>query len=140
MARNVETPAEEDLKALLGGVVGEAEKLIGQQFALLKDEVRQELRKAAGAALSFGAGAGLLTAGGVLSTLALVHGLHQATRLPLWACYALAAGAAGAAGAGLLAAARRQAAGLQLPELPQTTAALKENLTWLKEQVTSPSA
>lgn len=130
------TPDEPDLSTLIGDLVGHAERLVGQQLDLLRSEVREELRRAGGAALSFGTGAGVLAAGGFLVPPMLAHLLHRHTKLPLWACYGLLAGALGAAGVGLLARARRQAAGLHLPALPETTAGLQENLTWLKDQAT----
>jgi hypothetical protein len=128
----------QDLGSVLGDVLREGERLLGQQVDLLKSELRQELGRAAGAALSLGAGTGLLTCGGVLGTLAVVHGLHRATRLPLWTCYGLVAGLSAAAGAGLLAIGRGQLAALA-PGLPQSAATLRENLQWLKEQVTAPA-
>jgi hypothetical protein len=112
------------------------EHLVAQQVDLLRSEVRQELGEAKAAAASMGAGVGLVAAGGLLSTLMLVHALHKATGLPLWACYGLVGGAAGAAGAGLLAAGRKGAEGVRLLPPPRTARAVKENLTWLKEQVT----
>jgi hypothetical protein len=81
-----------------------------------------------------GAGAGLVATGGAFSAVALVHALHRATRLPLWGCYALMGALLGAAGAGFLADGRARASGVRLPP-PETTAALRENLEWLKEQV-----
>jgi hypothetical protein len=122
--------------ALARDIVQDAERLIVQQFDLLRSEVRQGLQQAGGTMLSLSAGAGLVAAGGMLATLMLVHGVQRATRLPLWSCYGLVGGALGAAGAALLANGRRQLGGLQLiPE--QSAAALKENLAWLKEQVTA---
>ena len=121
---------------LAGDVARLSGRLAEEQLALLVSEARQELRKAGAAVLAGGVGAALLASGAVLSTLTLVHLLHRATRLPLWACYGLAAGTAGAAGAGLLAAARAEAAAVRLPALPETAKALRENVAWLKEQLT----
>ena len=112
------------------------EKLIDLQIRLLKSEVREELAKVGSAAASVGAGAGLLAVGGILSTQMLVHLLHRQSRLPLWACYGLVAAGLGGAGVGLLARARNTAARVQLPALPQTAEGLKENVSWLKDQVT----
>lgn len=140
MARQADPPAtpdDPDLATLVSDLVQNAEKLIQLQLAQLRNEVEQEVRKAGGAALALGAGAGLLAAGGVLSTQMLAHLLHRSTRLPLWACYGLLAGALGATGAGLLQHGRRQAAQLKLPALPETAAGLKENLSWLKDQATT---
>jgi uncharacterized membrane protein YqjE len=126
--------AEPDLMALVKEVVNDSETLAGQQLRLLRVELQEELAHAREAALLLGAGAGLVATGGVFSTVALVHALHKATRLPLWCCYGLVGGLLGAAGAGLLASGRERAAGVRLPP-PQTMSALRENLEWLKEQV-----
>jgi len=124
-----------ELASLLGNLVEHSEGLLEQQLALLRSEVRHELGKAGTSAACAAAGAGCLAAGGLLSTVMLVHLLHRSSRLPLWACYGLVSGGMLAAGAGLLAQGRRSAANLELG-LPQTTQALRENLTWLKEQIT----
>jgi len=104
------------------------------QFRLLRSEVGEELQQAKTAALSMGAGAGLIATGGILSALMLVHGLHRSTRLPLWGCYGLVGGLLGAMGTGLLAAGRYEASRVELAPPPQTLAALREDLEWLKDQ------
>ena len=129
-----------DLGTVMAEIVGHAERLLGQQVELLKAELGQAAREAGGAALATGAGVGLLAVGGVLSTAATVHLLHRATRLPLWACYGLAAGAAGAAGVGLLSAGRAKFGQLQGPLLPQSAASLRENAVWLRDQLTTTCA
>jgi hypothetical protein len=128
------------LKTLLGDLADHAERLLGQQYELLKSEVRQTVQEAGGAAVAAGAGVGLLAVSGVLSVAAAVHLLHRVTGLPLWACYGLTAGAAGAGGVGLLSAARTTAADLQSPLLPESRAALRENATWLRDQLTTTLA
>ncbi len=132
-----ERPDDLDTATLVRELVAHAETLIWQQSRLLWSEVSRELRKTGSTALLLGAGAGFLAAGGVLVPPMLVHLLHRRTRLPLWSCYGLIAGALGSAGAGLLVQAFAQARQLHLPALPQTTESLQENLTWLKEQATS---
>jgi Putative Actinobacterial Holin-X, holin superfamily III len=127
-----------DLSALLTGLARTSETLLQQQVDLLRSELKQELNKAGGAAVALAAGSGLVAAGGVYSTLMLVHLLQRVTRLPLWACYGLVAGGLGAAGINLILRGRRTAERVQL-DLPQTTAGLKENLGWLKDQVTGPA-
>jgi len=98
---STEAPSS-DLGNLVGGTVSDIEKLIGQHFDMLGNELKGELEKIGGAAASLGAGAGAATLGGVMGGLMLVHLLHDLTRLPLWVCYGLVGGALGAAGAGLL--------------------------------------
>jgi hypothetical protein len=135
MTKHDDIAAEPDLKTLLGTLLRDSENLLRQQLELFKSEVRQQAGRVGAAGLCLGAGAGLVAAGGLLSTAMLVHLLHRQTRLPLWACYGLVAGGAAAAGAGLLARGRRLAAGLHF-ELPQTVRGVQENVTWLKDHLT----
>jgi hypothetical protein len=124
---------ETDLRALAGEIVRDCEWLFVQQLDLLRAEVGRELGKAGRAACLAAAGGGLAASGGLLSGLALAHLLRRITGLHLWVCYA--AGACGLTGAGLLRAGGRELADVHLLPLPQTAAALKENVTWLKEQL-----
>jgi hypothetical protein len=124
-----------DLPALVGGIVRDTGTLMGQQVDLLRAEVTQEVRRAGGAAVSIAAGGGLAAAGGLLTGMMLAHVLQRTTRLPLWACYGAVGGGIGAAGALLLLQGRDKIANVQLVP-PQTTEALKENVAWLKDQVT----
>ncbi len=126
-----------DLSTLLRGVVHDAETLIGLQFDLLRSEVRQELRQARDAALSTGAGAALIGAGGVLASLMAVHALQRATRLPLWAC-----STAPSAACSMPRVARsswsRASASRGRPRRPAADGSrlLEENLAWIKDQAT----
>jgi hypothetical protein len=126
-------PAEPSIAELAEGILADSQRLISQQFELLRYEVRQEVAKAGKAAAEGAAGAGLVTLGGVLAAHAAVHGLHRVTRLPLWSCYGLAAALCGTAGADALRRARRQAGRIHLAP-PQTAASLREDLAWLKGQ------
>jgi len=129
---------DDNLGEIVHGIVHDVGTLLSQHVDLLRGEVRQELHRAGDAVMTTATGGGLVAAGGLLSGLALAHLLHKATGLPLWCCYGAAAGTCAAAGAALV---RR--GGTQLSDLPlvppQTKAAVEENLTWLKEQV-SPAA
>jgi hypothetical protein len=134
VAKEPKRADEPELMTLVSEVVGNAETLIGEHLDLLRSEMKQELRQARDAALSMGAGATLVAAGGVLTALMTVHALHRATRLPLWASYGLVGGLVGGVGMALLSAGGQRAASLSLvPE--QTVEALKENLAWAKDQV-----
>jgi hypothetical protein len=75
-----------DLASLVGAIARDTERLLGQHADLFRSELREGLREAPAALAAIGAGAGLLAAGGLLGSLMLVHGLHKATRIPLWAC------------------------------------------------------
>ncbi len=127
--------AQPDVADQVGAIVHDAERLISEQIRLLRAEIGGQLVHARTAAVSLGAGAGLADAGGLLTTLMLVHGLQKATGLPAWVCYGLVGGTMGAAGAGLLLRASREIAQIDLTHLPQTKEAFRENLSWAREQV-----
>jgi len=124
---------------LVGRIAEDAGRLIGQQIDLLTTEVKDELRKAAGSASQVAAGGGLTAVAGIMSGMMLAHLLNRATGLPLWCAYGTVAGALGAAGAALL---KSGGAGLAQVDLvpPHATQAVKENLSWLKDQLTPASA
>lgn len=126
------TPAA-DLGTVVRDLAADAKLLVRQQAELFRAEAGQELRKAGTAAACVAAGGGLAAAGGFLAGLAAARGLSRATGLPLGLGYALAAAGLGAAGARLLVAGRDGVAALR--PLPESTAALGENLEWLTGQL-----
>lgn len=126
--------ATADLPTLFGTILGETKTLLAQQVELFRAEVGVELRQAGAAVARAAGGGGLATAGGLMGGLAAAHLLRSLTGLPLWACYGLAAGGLGAAGGRLLLAGRDGLAGLR--PLPQTAAALAENVEWLTDHLT----
>ena len=135
MEKRPATTAKTDTVTLVKEIIGDAETLVGQQFDLLRVELGEDLKEAKQAAIALGAGAGLVASGGILTALMLVHALQRGTRLPLWICYGIVGGLLGVSGAALLAAGRKEAAGIKLWPPPKSAAALKENLQWLKEQI-----
>jgi hypothetical protein len=123
----------DQLTALAEGVIRDVRKLITEHVDLLRAEIQQDVRRTGTAAASLSAGAGLAALGGVMGTLMLVHLLHRATRLPLWTCYGLVGGTLGAGGAALLYTGARAVAELGRVA-PETTRAVREDITWAKEQ------
>ena len=126
-------PATNDppISAILGEVLHGAQELITQHFDLLRSDIRNDVEHLKGAAVGLTAGATLLAAGGLFSTLMLVHVLQKVTRLPLWACHGLLGGSLGAAGIRILSTSGQQVRGLPLRH---TAAAVKENVEWLKSK------
>ncbi|MFO0889133.1 MAG: phage holin family protein [Isosphaeraceae bacterium] len=122
---------------LAGRVVHDAGRLLDQHGRLLRKELGAAFRDASPAAASIGAGAGFAAIGGGLLVLSLVHGLQRATRLPLWGCYGLVGSGCVAAGLGLMASGSRLAARIDL--LPrESLGALREDLAWIKDTMTTP--
>jgi hypothetical protein len=125
-----ETPGVVDR---LEAIAQDAERLVSLHADLLRSELRESTAQAVPALASLGAGAGLAVAGGLLGSLAVVHALHRATRLPLWGCYGLVGGLLGAAGAGLAGSGARRLSKVQL--IPrETLATLKEDLEWVRNK------
>lgn len=133
MAKEAKGAAQES-SSPVNDIVKDMEELLKQQFAMLRSEVREQLEKGKGAAFSLGSGAGALALGGILGLHAAVHGLHKATGLSLWACYALVGGLSAAAGYRLLDSGLKQAADLRLAPT-KTAEAFKENVAFLGERV-----
>ena len=127
MAKDITSKFTEQIEP----VVQDAEKLVGLHVDLLRAELRQAAGEASPALASLGAGAGLAAAGGLLGSLALVHGLQRTTRMPLWTCYGLVGGVLGAVGVGLMGTGGRRLS--EVGFVPyETLAALKEDLEWVK--------
>ncbi len=114
-------------------ILTDLERLLGQHFELLRQELSQELDRIRNAGLSLGTGAGLTALGGILSTLMVVRLLHRLTRLPLWACYGLAAGVLTGTGATLLATGVRGISDVKLFPPPQTAETLREEFGGRRE-------
>jgi len=122
---------DESLTDRLEPIAHDAERLFDLHAELLKSELRQSVAQATPALASLGVGAGLAVTGGFLGSLALVHALNRATRLPLWSCYGLVGGLLGAAGAGLMSSGAHQLSEVNL--IPhETIATLKEDIEWVK--------
>ncbi len=123
---------QESFLERLGPVAHDAERLIQLHGDLLRSELRQSAHQAAPGLASVGTGAGLALASGLLGSLTLVHGLHRATRLPLWGCYGLVSGVLGVLGVGLMASGTRRLS--EVSFIPyETLATLKEDLQWVRE-------
>jgi Putative Actinobacterial Holin-X, holin superfamily III len=122
---------------LLDGLLKDLKLLLVQELRLATHEVREELGKAKSAAVSLAAGIGLVAVGGLLLVLMLVHLLQALTDLPLWACYAIVGVAIAGAGAWLLIKAKSRAEDIHVVPI-RTVQTMKENVSWIREEVTSP--
>lgn len=127
----------ESLASLARGVLDDAQRLLAQQFALLKREIELELRRALRAAICLGVG--LVLAGISLFCLLqmAVHALAAYSDLPLWGSYGVVGGFLAIVGAGSLIYGGLRLARLKLFAPPQTTQALKENIEWMTHPTTA---
>jgi len=119
---------ERTVGSLLSGIVGDVQDLTRQQMSLLKAELSSDLKQGRQAAIGMGIGVSLLSVGGIIVSLALVHlvewlfGWHESA-----AC-ALVGGVILAVGAAVVFSARSKLETLNL--LPnESLQTLKENVT-----------
>ncbi len=136
MAKQSKDLADSPTTDLVKGVVEDVGKLLDQQFQLLRAEFQEEVDKAKGAAVSVGAGLGMVVLGGILGTQMTVHALHRATGLPLWSCYGIVGGLLGGVGMQFLTTGVQKAADLR--EAPaKAVESIKENVSALGERVSA---
>lgn len=129
------TRSRPSISALLEGLFYDLKALVLQEFRLATHEYQEELSKAKMVAASVIAGGLLMAVGGLLLILMLVH-LLAAAGLPLWASYGLVALLACAGGIALVMKAKTQAGDIHLMPI-RTVHTIKENVSWIKEEVTS---
>jgi hypothetical protein len=120
------------MTALVGGIVTDIEQLIVQQTRLIRLEIRDDLRKARTGALFLGAGLGVTLIGGLLFCLMMPYLLTWATGLPEWASFGIMGALFLLVGGGAVYAALKKFQSAM--SLPESTAALKENVTCLLRQ------
>jgi len=128
MSTNLQTDPGPGMGALVSGIVSDAQELIGQQLALFKQEMRQDLKNAREGAGFLAVAAGILSIGSLLLALMLVHLLVRLVpTMELWVSYAIVGGVLTGLGA-CLAYQGRVKLGHMLPE--QSAKAMEENLEW----------
>jgi uncharacterized membrane protein YqjE len=132
MANEVHTGPEPTLTSLVTGIVTDVQELVKQQLNLFRQEVKDDVRKSKEAAITLGAGIGMLVVSAIFLCLMLVYLLHWAfpTVLQDWICYGIIGGLLFLGGAGLLYAGKRKLASFHpLPD--QSVGALRENVRWI---------
>ncbi|WP_447979568.1 phage holin family protein [Candidatus Nitrospira bockiana] len=128
--------AQPSVSQLVTGLLHDFKMLLMQELQLAKDEVREELGKARTAAVSLAVGLAMAAIGGLLLIVMLVH-LLAVTGLPLWACYGLVGGLSAGLGVVLIVRAKSRAEDIHVVPV-RTMQTMKENVSWIKEEVTSP--
>ena len=111
-------------------VLNEGTRILRSEVAFAKAEIRDEAKKLGPAAAVGGAGGLLLHV--ALLMLAFTVGSALAEVMPTWAAFLITTVVFGAIGAGLLAAAKKRLAAVQLKP-DQTLHRLEEDQRWTKE-------
>jgi Putative Actinobacterial Holin-X, holin superfamily III len=132
--------ADPSLTATLKGILDDAVELGKQQIAMLRAEIRADIRKLLAAVIPLTCGVAPLLLGGLMLCFTLVHLIHwlttpagqslDAANIPLWGCYAIVAGAFLLVGGTLL------GIGIyRLKTMPtlggESAKALEENIQWI---------
>lgn len=123
------------MTSLIEGLFADLRALVVQELRLASHEVREELGKARSAGISLALGAGLSVLSGLLLILMIVHMLNAAG-LPLWASYGLVGLVLGGSGVALIMKAKTKAGDIHVVPI-RTVQTMKENVSWIKEEVTS---
>jgi protein-S-isoprenylcysteine O-methyltransferase Ste14 len=127
--------SEQSLTRLVSGIVDDAQELMGQQLALLKHEIRKDLREAKEATLTLVMSGALMGIGLLLLGFMTVYLLNwlASPQLPMWVCFSIVSCLLGLSGLLLYWRARQKLDALTpLPEDSMT--AMKENLQWTTKQ------
>lgn len=132
----MENPHPISIAALLQGLVEDIRLLFGQTMRLARDEMRLEKQKVIGLMIRAGIGLLLACMTSLLLVLTLVHLLHQAVNLPLWASYGLVGLLCALIAGWLLASAASLGGTLRLWPF-RTLHSIKEDARWIKEQMLS---
>jgi membrane protein insertase Oxa1/YidC/SpoIIIJ len=129
MATDLQSPPQPSVTSLVSGIIADVQDLIKQQVALIGKEIKDDLNKSIGAAISLAAGAGTAAMGGLLLciTLALVLDVYI-PQLNWWGGFAIVGGVLTAVGLVLLYAAIKKFETIKA--LPETVQAIKETVEW----------
>lgn len=102
MQQHTEQDQDVSMVRLVTGIISDGQELIKQQFALLRAELKEDLRKAREASMMLAFGLSILFVGTILLALMLVYLLSWAVAsLPLWACFGIVGCIFTLAGAGM---------------------------------------
>jgi len=126
--------AEPSVTSLVSGIIVDAQRLIQQQFAMFRHEIRTDVRKAKEGALGLVLGLGITLIGGVLLALMLSLALQEAVPgLPLWTCFGIVGAALTILGGIVVYASIKKLESFD-PLSDQAAESLKENWQWKSNQ------
>ena len=115
--------------ALVTDILDDAQKLVRQQFDMLKAEIREDVKRTKRAISLGGFGVVLLTVGGLTLVACLVNLLHEQFQFSMWASCLIIGGIMTGVGVSLATTAWNLFETFNpIPEKTLTT--IQENLTW----------
>jgi len=132
MASDVQTGSDSSLTGLVTGIIHDAQELFKQQLALLKHEVRDDMRKTRDAVMALAVGLAAAAVGALLLAFGLAYLLHWATdgQVHLWASFLIVGGTFAVVG-GILCYMGKKRFDSFNPLPDETAGVLKENVQWI---------
>lgn len=131
MANELQSPpeSEQNMSALVSGILNDAQELFKQQVNLFRQEVKEDFRKSKEAALPMAIGLWLALLGSILLSVTVALVINTAMQHP-WAGFAIVGAVAALVGGGLFYAGKKKFDSFN--PLPDKSAeALQENLEWV---------
>ena len=139
MANHVRPQDVPSWSALVGGIVNDATQLFAQELQLAKLEIKEDVRAAKAFLISLLIGLTIALIGVVMLFVMFVYLIYENSRLPLWACYGIIAGAAIIIGGVLILIAKRKTTNVDF--IPQrATEAVKEDIGWISSSIKTSSS
>jgi len=130
MSIDLQSGTEGSMTGLVSGIIADAQELMRQQLALLRHEVKEDVRKTIEAGASVVGGAAITILGGLMFCFMLVHLIAWAApALPLWVCYGIVGAVIAAIGGALLFFGVQKFKTIH-PVPEQSVQALKETIQW----------
>jgi hypothetical protein len=138
-AEHLAPVGETSVTSLVTGIVSDAQELLKQQVALLKHDIRSDIRQAKEALISLAVGGAIAALGAVLLSFMLVHLLYWLVpAVPLWGWFGIVGATVTITGVILVyTGVRRFTESNPLQE--NTLEAMRENLQWTTRPSTSGS-
>jgi hypothetical protein len=127
---------DESIGGILRGVLMDLRTLVREEIALARVEIREQLGRAQGAAISFGIAAVSLAFGATFLLIALATGIADALDWPVWAGFLIVAALLSLIGAVTFASGRKQIQQVN-PVPAETVSTLKENSAWIAKRLSS---
>ncbi len=135
MLQEIKEEVQSSIAPLIQGILGDAQHLMAQELALARSEITQEITKAKTAAISLGAGIGLMAIAAILFCLTVVQFLLWAfPELPIWMSYALVTALAAVSALAFISVGKKKASEVS-PVPRETIDSIKENAEWLKQKI-----
>lgn len=130
MAQDIQPGSGTSLASLVSGIISDAQELIKQQVAMLRHEIKEDMRKTKEVATSMGVGVGIGILGVILLCFMLVYLLALIPGIALWAAFGIIGGILVIVG-GILAYLGKKRFESFNSLADESAQALKENVEWI---------